>query len=557
VNRELLRVAAPWVAAALVDAYATLGSWPRPLWWQFAFEIVLLALAGRVQWKLARGWLRTPLLPAAAVAFFAAAFYAPHPPLQLAAYLVGLLAGLGVVVRIAGARLRVSPAAGVVVAALVVLACRYLDAVSPLQPQIVPLRTLVGELTWPLRAVGSAEANNQGPPVVVISVDTLRADAARDMETVRRLARRGAYWPRAMSTANWTLPALASLQTGRMPSEHGAGCFAGGHCQGVFDHVPFLAEDLRAAGYATAAVVTNPWVTSGTGFDRGFGTFIESGNTLRRLLVAGAPVGPHRQDSQYVIDAAIDWLSRAPARGFYLWVHVVDPHMPYRHGDDPFIESLSSTTIRTALPLSADSMRAVRAAYAAEVAYVDRQVVRLLDALEARGVLEDGVVVFTSDHGEELWDHDGIEHGHSHHGEVVDVPLVLVAPGVAPGTRTGVASLVDAASTIRAAAGLEPRGLDLRKGVPADRVATAWGGVVLHIDCSARDAHARAIVRDCSAAPTAAQVYDLDADPRELHPLDGVPGDRVLAAARAVEAPTAGKAARLHQDALRELGYLQ
>ena len=556
-NRGLLRVAAPWVAAGLVDAYATLGSWPRPRWWQFLFEIGLLALAGRVQWKLARGWLRTPLLPAGVVAFFAAALYAPHPPLQLTVYLVGLLSGLGVIVHVAGSRLRVSPAAGTVVAVLAVLGCRYLDAVNAAQPQLVPLRTLLGELTWPLRAVGSAEANSHGPPVVVISVDTLRADAARDMEAVRRLGRRGAYWPRAMSTSNWTLPALASLQTGRLPSEHGAGCFAGGHCQGVFDHVPFLAEELRAAGYATAAVVTNPWVTAGTGFDRGFGTFIESGHTLKRLLVAGAPVGPHRQDSQYVIDAALKWLAAAPARGFYLWVHVIDPHMPYRHGDDPTVLGVSSEKVRTGLPMSADAVKAVRAAYAAEVEHVDEQILRLLDALEARGILDTGIVVFTADHGEEFWDHDGVEHGHSHHGEIVDVPLVLVAPGVEPGVRPGVASLADVASTIRAATGLESRGLDLRQGVPSDRVATAWGGVVMHIDCSARDAHARAIVRDCSAASRAAQVYDLDADPAELRPLDGAPENRVLAAARAVEAPSVGKAARLHHDALRALGYLQ
>src|SRR4029450_6199643 len=103
-------------------------------------------------------------------------------------------------------------------------------------------------------------------------------------------------------------------------------------------------------------------------------------------------------------------------------------------------------------------------------------------------------VVFTADHGEEFWDHGGVEHGHSHHGEVVDVPLVLVAPGVSPGRREGVASLVDVAPTVRAALGLAPGGLDLRRGVPEDRVAAAWGGLILHIDCSARDARRRVIM---------------------------------------------------------------
>jgi arylsulfatase A-like enzyme len=100
----------------------------------------------------------------------------------------------------------------------------------------------------------------------------------------------------------------------------------------------------------------------------------------------------------------------------------------------------------------------VHAGYAAEVAYVDRHLGRLLDALEAKGVLDSGIVVFTSDHGEEFWEHGGLEHGHSHHAEVLDVPLLLVAPGLAPGPRGGVASLVDVVPTIRAALGDAPDG---------------------------------------------------------------------------------------------------
>ena len=111
-NRELLRVAAPWLAAGAVDAYAALGSWPRPRWWQFVFEIVLLALAGRAQWKLARGWLRTPLLAATVMVFCAAALYTPTPPLQMVAFLLGLAAGLWWILQFAGSRLRVSPAVG-------------------------------------------------------------------------------------------------------------------------------------------------------------------------------------------------------------------------------------------------------------------------------------------------------------------------------------------------------------------------------------------------------------------------------------------------------------
>src|SRR2546428_696465 len=77
----------------------------------------------------------------------------------------------------------------------------------------------------------------RGPAVVVVSVDPLRADAALGMATFKRLAARGAAWERAMSTSSWTLPALASLRTGRMPAEHGAGCLEDAHCQGIFPGV--------------------------------------------------------------------------------------------------------------------------------------------------------------------------------------------------------------------------------------------------------------------------------------------------------------------------------
>jgi arylsulfatase A-like enzyme len=556
-SSDLLAALAPWLAAGAVDVYVALGSWPRPRWWQCFLEIALLALAGRSQWRLARGWLRTPLLAPAVMVFFASTIYAPKPLYQLFPFLFGLVVALLWMVRFVGTRARVSPLLGVLLAVLVVVGARFVDAVALERPQVAAAHSILEDFTWPLRQVSAVTAASEDPPVIVLSVDTLRADAAGEMETVRRLKARGAIWERAMSTSSWTLPALASLQTGKMPNEHGAGCLEGGQCQGMFPGVRSLAEDLEADGYATAAVVSNPWVTGGTGFDRGFDTFIEPGNTINRLLVAGLPAGPQRQDAQHVVDAALDWLARAPMRGFYLWVHVFDPHLPYLHATEPAFRSLTAERLRTSIPLTADERRALRAAYDGEVAYTDRQLLRLLDAVARRGTLDDGVVVFTADHGEEFWEHGGVEHGHSHHGEVVDVPLILIAPGVTAGHRKGVASLIDVASTIRAAVGLAPGGIDLRREVPAERIATAWGGVVMHIDCSARDAQRRAIARDCSNAAGEMQVFDLQSDPGELRPLPAEPEDPVVRAALGVRAPHEGPVAQVNREALRQLGYVK
>src|SRR5262249_24103916 len=155
----------------------------------------------------------------------------------------------------------------------------------------------------------------------------------------------------AMSTSSWTLPALASLQTGRMPAEHGAGCLEDGHCQGIFPGVRLLAEDLRDAGYATGAIVSNPWLSAGTGLGRGFATFVEQGSLPNRFVIAGLPAGPHPQDAKHSVDAALRWLKTTPERGFYLWVHFIGPHLPYVHSDDPSLRTLDGARLRSSFPL--------------------------------------------------------------------------------------------------------------------------------------------------------------------------------------------------------------
>jgi len=550
-----------WTAPALLDAYLAFGMTPRPATWQFAFEVLFLAAAGRTQWRLARGWARSALLPALVLGVFTLSLYAPSARHQMVPYVIGLVGSALGIARLVGRRWTVPIWLGTALALAVVVGARTIDTSfsSTPRPDGNPAPSLGRQLLWPLHDRGRARVGTtaDGPPIVVISVDTLRADAAATMRSVQRLAARGATWPRAMSTSSWTLPALASLQTGLMPSAHGATCLEGGHCQGLASGVRTLAQDLADAGWTTAAIVSNPWASEATGFDRGFTTFEGAGQSLNRLLVAGPPVGAHRQDDGRTVDAALAWLADAPARGTYLWVHLMGPHMPYLHADDESLQVLDAKALRSSYPLSIEQQRRIRVGYDGEVAYTDTQVQRLLDFLETRGVLDDGVVVFTSDHGEEFWEHGGIEHGHSHHGEVTDVPLVLIAPGVEPGERTGVASLLDVAPTLRGIAGIMTDGVDLRRGVPPERTATAWGGIILHLDCSARSPGRRVIARDCGREPHLSKAYDLVRDPRELTPLAADPTDPVTQAAWAVRAPAQGAAAALPTERLRALGYLQ
>jgi hypothetical protein len=544
----------PWLAVAGLDVYLAYGDWPRPAWWQSALEIAFFALAGRAQWRFGRGWLRSPLLPTATVVLFEAARLAPGRPLQVILFLVGLV----VLVRLVLARVPLrSPLVGTAVGVAAVLGFRTLDAYSAARPTIAVAPSLAHRLMAPLSRARPLEATTSGPPVVIVSVDTLRADAAPKLASYRRLAARGAVWERAMSTSSWTLPALASLLTGLMPAEHGAACLEDGKCQGVAPAVPWLPEELRRAGYRTAAVTNNPWIGRGTGFERGFETFVELGNSRNRLVMTEKLGGLHPQDDAAAVDAALAWLATAPARGFFLWVHLIGPHMPYLHTANPRYHTITGERLRSSYPPSAAVRAELRAAYDEEAAYTDRVMGRLLDALERRDGFRDGVLVFTSDHGEEFFEHGGFEHGHSHHGEVIDVPLVLVAPDVTPGVRPGQASLLDVAPTIRAMVGLEPRGVDLRDDAPAGRIATAWGGLVLHLDCSARDAGRRVILRGCAHDPAGISAYDLRADPAERLPVAWSADDPLVRAARAVTAPGRGAAAALPRDKLRALGYAE
>ena len=190
-------------------------------------------------------------------------------------------------------------------------------------------------------------------------------------------------------------------------------------------------------------------------------------------------------------------------------------------------------------------------AYAAEVDASDRALVALLGDLDARGFWEaGGVVVFTSDHGEEFWEHGAFEHGHSHHGEVTDIPLVLAGAGVVTGERRAPASLEDVAPTLRRIAGLPAEGVDLRADDPKDRIVTATGNLHGPHMQSARSTDRRAIL-----GPAGLHGWDLGLDPDETTPFLLEPDDPLARAAEAALPPN-GQAAEVETEQLRVLGYV-
>ena len=330
---------------------------------------------------------------------------------------------------------------------------------------------LLGEaLRMPLALARAARgAHSDAPSVVLIVIDTLRADhlschgyPVSTSPEIDALAARGVRFSRAYANASWTLPATASIHTGRLPSSHSA--TARGRVLPA--SVRTIAECLADAGYRRAAFSENQIVSPRYGFDQGFELFWSywlpwiSGQTAtyrvaRALGVPLVELVSRREyhprvleapellnwDAKRTTDEALRWM-HASARGdapFFLYLHYMGPHGPY--GPPEFLLDVPSPARRVAnhpeeaggahplgpagTPLPANELDELRTLYDADIRYVDREVGRVVAALDRMGRLDETLVVVTSDHGEEFFEHGGWNHGRSVYEEIVHIPLIV------------------------------------------------------------------------------------------------------------------------------------
>jgi arylsulfatase A-like enzyme len=329
-------------------------------------------------------------------------------------------------------------------------------------------------------APGAARRDaGRGPDVLLVVVDTLRADAV-GAGTPRwsALAAEGARFETCRAPSSWTKPSTASLMTALYPSEHGALEF-----ESVLPGAATtLAETLRAAGWRTAAFTDNPFVSVEYGFGQGFDAFsgrapstvargtllLQALSQVRLRLAGGAAYsfGPGVEiGADGILGGAVDFLLAQDARPAFAYAHLIEPHYPYTppppfDGGRPRVDPPHSSGI---LPfdsfpaLPAADVATMRANYAGEVSAADAALGRALDRLRAAGRLDGTIVVVTSDHGEEFHEHGGWTHGQSLYEELVRVPLVIRGPGGAPGAGRRIeapVSLVDVAPTVLDLAGV-------------------------------------------------------------------------------------------------------
>ena len=300
------------------------------------------------------------------------------------------------------------------------------------------------------------------PNLILISIDTLRKDVLNNSfntPAFDKFAQSGVTFANCWTTSCWTLPSMATILTGYAP-----GSMVLDKYSGLPADATTLAEIAYTNGYQTAAIASNPYLSEFYGFDRGFEWFDHS--SLIEPLIPAEDVVLVRDlfrqidkridldDGQLLYDKSVSWLtSNKDDRPLFFWIHMMDPHLPYRGIDVNGDKSLQLPDhqwleygqfsavhkLRDALPdVSHDVKKAVVDLYNLEVEYADYVFGNIVEGLQDSGLLENSIVVLFSDHGEELFEHGGYEHGHSFLPEVSSVPLIVRFP---KGERAG--SVID------------------------------------------------------------------------------------------------------------------
>lgn len=303
-----------------------------------------------------------------------------------------------------------------------------------------------------------------GPNVVLILVDTLRADHLsldgyeRDTSpALAALAEEGVYFERFYAHSAITRPSVATLFTSRFVSGHG---IANHGALGLSRTLPRLPRLLRNAGYRTLAFVTNPQIHPAFGFDDGFDHF----EPLYARDIDPARLSPGdlvKVPASEVFAAVRAALATPTERPFFTYIHLIEPHGPYQplspfverftdpDYDGPISGTIEDFTKVGRLRSHPEDLDHFSSLYDAEIATVDAAIGSFVAWLRSEGLLADTHLIITADHGEELLEHGGTGHDYDLYEETVRIPLLWLGPGLPQGWRSpALAGLVDVLPTL-------------------------------------------------------------------------------------------------------------
>jgi arylsulfatase A-like enzyme len=291
----------------------------------------------------------------------------------------------------------------------------------------------------------------KGPNVVFIVIDALRQDHLgcygyhRDTSpNIDELARRGVIFNHAYSSSPWTKPSVASFFTSLHPNNHRTLS----HDNMLPEQPLTLAEVLKNQGYGTYFLTAGNYnIDKKYNFHQGFDYFFND-----------------RIDAAHLTGDFLSLLPKLRNKRFFAYIHYMDPHLPYNKNKynewfmknkpaKPRLEpgKISHKTVKklaVSHQLSTGDKDYLESLYDGQIKFVDENIKRIIAAFKNNNMLDNTLVVITSDHGEEFWDHHNFEHGHTMYNELLRVPLVIVGNKLKPLAVDTPVRLIDLLPTV-------------------------------------------------------------------------------------------------------------
>ncbi len=253
------------------------------------------------------------------------------------------------------------------------------------------------------------EAPFEKNPIIIISVDTLRADRLRcygykriETPNIDSLAKDGVLFENAFSPVPLTLPSHVSILSGLYPFEHGVKDNIGFE---VPESLKTLQVTFKERGFKTGGIVSAFVLRKETGISHGFDFFDDK----MEGKLGKVSMGEVQRNGESTLKVAKEWLSSLPNDRFFLFFHIYEPHTPYE-------------------PPEPYRSKYINNPYDGEVAYSDFIIGKLIEFLKKKGLYKKSLLVFVSDHGEGLREHGEMEHGVFLYNSTIHVPLIVKFP---------------------------------------------------------------------------------------------------------------------------------
>ena len=319
-----------------------------------------------------------------------------------------------------------------------------------------------------------------GPNIVLIVIDCLRPDHlgcynyTRDTSpAIDDLAKNGVLFQNAYSCAPWTKPSVASIFTSIYPNEHGVINFN----DILPDGVVTIAEFLKNKGYYTSFFNGgNFCIGKHFNFSQGFDYYCML--PYKSFKATG------------LTNNFMEQISRIYPKKFFAYIHYMEPHNPYNKNSynnlftkqplsylQPGVDYVSSWHIRIMTNndrMPEEDMSHVISLYDAQIRFVDESIKRIVAFLKEKNIFDNTLIIITSDHGEEFWEHNNYEHGHTLYNELLHVPLIISGNKLKPAVTTKMAGLMDLFPSILDFADIKGdrsfcRGISMKKEMHGER----------------------------------------------------------------------------------------